>query len=72
MILLTCSWPALFAVLAGANLAGAATAAGSDLGVDLPSIVKAELPDSEIANHEFGGACYISDSLPVVLYLATK
>lgn len=59
-------------VLAGTDLADAATAAGSDLGLDLPGIVKAGLPDAEVANHEFGGACYISDSLPVVLYLSTK
>lgn len=64
--------PLFCAVLAGADLADAASAAGSDLGLDLPGIVKAALPDSEVANHEFGGACYISDSLPVVLYLSTK
>ena len=61
-----------WAVLAGEDLATAASVAGEDLGLDLPAIVKAGLHDTEVANQEFGGACYIGDSLPVVLYLCTK
>ena len=66
--------PILFVsvVLAGADLADAATAAGSDLGLDLLGIVEAKFADVEIVNREFGAACYISDSLPVVLYLSAK
>jgi hypothetical protein len=37
--------------------AQAAGAAGTDLGLDLPAIVAASLPDTEVANQEFGAAC---------------
>jgi len=39
---------------------------------DLVELVKRNLPDNQVVGHIFSRACYISDSWPVVLYLAYK
>jgi ADP-ribosylglycohydrolase len=41
-------------------------------GVDLAGLLKRNLPDHQVVGHLFSRACYISDSWPVVLYLAYK
>ena len=40
--------------------------------VDLRSLLKRNLPDSQVIGQIFSRACYISDSWPIVLYLACK
>ena len=39
---------------------------------DLPGLIKRDLPDHQVVGHLFSRACYISDSWPIVLYLAYK
>ncbi|WP_371194435.1 ADP-ribosylglycohydrolase family protein [Glaciecola sp. SC05] len=39
---------------------------------DVAGLVKRDLPDQQVVGHIFSSACYISDSWPVVLYLAYK
>jgi len=39
---------------------------------DLPGLVNRKLPDHHVVGHLFSRACYISDSWPIVLYLAYK
>lgn len=39
---------------------------------DLAGLVKRNLPDQHVVGHLFSRACYISDSWPIVLYLAYK
>lgn len=39
---------------------------------DLAGLVKRNLPDHHVVGHLFSRACYISDSWPIVLYLAYK
>lgn len=39
---------------------------------DLAALVKRNLPDHHVVGHLFSRACYISDSWPIVLYLAYK
>ena len=58
--------------LLGQDMAEAAAEAAQDLGVDLEAMLEAELSDVEVVHKEFGAACYIGDSLPVVLYLTYK
>jgi len=41
-------------------------------GLDVAGLVKRNLPDHHVVGHVFSRACYISDSWPVVLYLAYK
>jgi ADP-ribosylglycohydrolase len=41
-------------------------------GLDVAGLVKRNLPDHQVVGHLFSRACYISDSWPVVLYLAYK
>ncbi|MGK0370200.1 MAG: ADP-ribosylglycohydrolase [Glaciecola sp.] len=41
-------------------------------GFDVAGLVKRNLPDHQVVGHLFSRACYISDSWPVVLYLAYK
>ncbi|WP_019677422.1 ADP-ribosylglycohydrolase family protein [Arsukibacterium perlucidum] len=40
--------------------------------VSLASLLARNLPDNQVVGHIFSRACYISDSWPVVLYLAAK
>lgn len=40
--------------------------------VDLPRLLKRNLPDNQVIGQIFSRACYISDSWPIVLYLACK
>jgi ADP-ribosylglycohydrolase len=47
-------------------------ASKSSAGFDLASLLKRNLPDHQVVGHMFSRACYISDSWPVVLYLAYK
>ena len=58
--------------LLGQDMAEAAAEAAQDLGVDLEAMLEEELSDMEVVHKEFGAACYIGDSLPVVLYLTYK
>jgi ADP-ribosylglycohydrolase len=39
---------------------------------DLAALLKRNLPDTQVVGEVFSRACYISDSWPVVLYLACK
>jgi ADP-ribosylglycohydrolase len=39
---------------------------------DLAGLVERKLPDHHVIGHLFSRACYISDSWPIVLYLAYK
>jgi ADP-ribosylglycohydrolase len=39
---------------------------------DLAALLKRDLPDNQVVGQIFSRACYISDSWPVVLYLACK
>jgi len=41
-------------------------------GFDLAGLVTRDLPDHHVIGHLFSRACYISDSWPIVLYLAYK
>ena len=41
-------------------------------GFDVSDLVKRNLPDHQVVGNMFSRACYISDSWPVVLYLAYK
>jgi ADP-ribosylglycohydrolase len=41
-------------------------------GLDVEGLIKRDLPDHQVVGHLFSRACYISDSWPVVLYLAYK
>lgn len=41
-------------------------------GVDVAGLVKRNLPDRQVVGRLYSSACYISDSWPVVLYLAYK
>jgi ADP-ribosylglycohydrolase len=41
-------------------------------GLDVAGLVKRNLPDHQIVGQLFSRACYISDSWPIVLYLAYK
>lgn len=41
-------------------------------GLDVASLVKRNLPDHQVVGRLYSSACYISDSWPVVLYLAYK
>jgi ADP-ribosylglycohydrolase len=41
-------------------------------GLDVAGLVKRNLPDHQVVGQMFSRACYISDSWPVVLYLAYK
>lgn len=40
--------------------------------LDLDGLLKRNLPDHQVVGHIFSRACYISDSWPIVLYLAYK
>ena len=41
-------------------------------GLDVAGLIKRNLPDNQVVGHLFSPACYISDSWPIVLYLAYK
>jgi hypothetical protein len=41
-------------------------------GLDVAGLVKRNLPDQQVVGRMYSPACYISDSWPVVLYLAYK
>ncbi|GHG72861.1 hypothetical protein GCM10010919_25490 [Alishewanella longhuensis] len=41
-------------------------------GVDLASVLQRNMPDNQVIGQVFSRACYISDSWPIVLYLACK
>ena len=41
-------------------------------GLDVAALVKRNLPDHKVVGRMYSPACYISDSWPVVLYLAYK
>ncbi|MFT5542514.1 MAG: ADP-ribosylglycohydrolase [Glaciecola sp.] len=41
-------------------------------GVNLSELINRNLPDHHVVGHLFSRACYISDSWPIVLYLAYK
>lgn len=41
-------------------------------GLDVAALVKRNLPDHQVVGRMYSPACYISDSWPVVLYLAYK
>ena len=41
-------------------------------GMDVAALVKRKLPDLQVVGRLYSSACYISDSWPVVLYLAYK
>lgn len=41
-------------------------------GLDVAGLVKRNLPDNQVVGRMYSPACYISDSWPVVLYLAYK
>jgi ADP-ribosylglycohydrolase len=67
----------LLNVLGGADLKTAAvSAAKSTGGHDLPKLIakveSAQLPDTAVIGQYFSSACYIDDSFPSMLYLATK
>jgi ADP-ribosylglycohydrolase len=47
-------------------------ASKSNPGLDLDGLLKRNLPDRQVVGQLFSRACYISDSWPVVLYLAYK
>ena len=47
-------------------------ASKSNPGLNLDGLLKRNLPDHQVVGHLFSRACYISDSWPVVLYLAYK
>jgi ADP-ribosylglycohydrolase len=47
-------------------------ASQSTPGLNLAALVKRDLPDHHVVGHLFSRACYISDSWPIVLYLAYK
>lgn len=47
-------------------------ASKSHAGFDLAGLIKRKLPDRQVIGQVFSSACYISDSWPVVLYLAYK
>ncbi|MBE0485514.1 MAG: ADP-ribosylglycohydrolase family protein [Marinobacter sp.] len=49
-----------------------ARAAKGKTGLDVVALVKRNLPDSQVVGRLYSPACYISDSWPVVLYLAYK
>jgi len=63
---------ALLSVLQGGELQEAALRGGALLGWDLRAVVEEGLPDAVVVSQVMGPACYISDSLPVVFYLAYK
>ncbi len=42
------------------------------VGLDIAALVKRNLPDNQVVGRMYSPACYISDSWPVVLYLAYK
>jgi len=41
-------------------------------GLDVAGLIKRNLPDNQVVGQLFSPACYISDSWPIVLYLAYK
>ncbi|MDO6822924.1 ADP-ribosylglycohydrolase family protein [Marinobacter sp. 1_MG-2023] len=41
-------------------------------GLDVAALVKRNLPDNQVVGRIYSPACYISDSWPIVLYLAYK
>lgn len=60
----------LAAALRGADLRTACDAAGSRLGIDLAATARRAGSDLAVVHRAFGPACYIEDSLPVVLHFA--
>ena len=61
-------------VTQGAPLKAAAAEAGKRVGVDIPALAQrmAAADDTQVVGGMFSTACYITDSLPAVLYLAYK
>lgn len=62
----------LFDVVHGADLRTAVVKAAREVGVDVERIVRSGMSDTDVVQRHFGSACYITSSLPVVLYLAYK
>ncbi|KAK3244440.1 hypothetical protein CYMTET_45942 [Cymbomonas tetramitiformis] len=62
----------LFNVMSGEPLQEAALFAAEALNLDLDKLVERDLPDEYVIGRIFGPACYISDALPSILYLAYK
>lgn len=66
----------LFALMDGPDDAGVRAllleVSKGSTSLDLAGLLKRNLPDHQVVGHMFSRACYISDSWPVVLYLAYK
>ncbi len=62
----------LFDVVHGADLRQAVVKAAQEVGVDVENVAKSGMSDTDVVQRHFGSACYITSSLPVVLYLAYK
>jgi ADP-ribosylglycohydrolase len=59
-------------VMKGKDLRSETLVAASKIGIDLASLLERNLSDNIVCGEVFGPACYISSSLPLILYWAHK